>query len=39
MAVKGEVLPEAPYPNWTAVVVTWLSGFDFKIKVFVRIPG
>jgi enamine deaminase RidA (YjgF/YER057c/UK114 family) len=39
MKVKGEVFPEAPYPNWTAVGVTWLAGFDFEIKVIARIPG
>jgi enamine deaminase RidA (YjgF/YER057c/UK114 family) len=39
MAVKNEVFPQAPYPNWTAVGVTWLAGFDFEIKVIARIPG
>ena len=39
MAVKGEVFPQAPYPNWTAVGVNWLAGFDFEIKVIARIPG
>ncbi len=38
MQVKGEVFPHAPYPNWTAVGVTWLAGFDFEIKVIARIP-
>lgn len=38
MAVKAEVFPEAPYPNWTAVGVNWLGGFDFEIKVIARIP-
>ncbi|NYZ16999.1 RidA family protein [Azospirillum sp. RWY-5-1] len=38
MTVKGEVFPDAPYPNWTAVGVTWLAGFDFEIKVIARIP-
>ncbi len=38
MAVKSDVFPAAPYPNWTAVGVTWLSGFDFEIKVIARIP-
>ncbi|WP_417826988.1 RidA family protein [Thalassospira povalilytica] len=38
MAVKGAVFDQAPYPNWTAVGVTWLSGFDFEIKVVARIP-
>lgn len=39
MTVKGEVFPQAPYPNWTAVGVTWLAGFDFEIKVIARIPS
>ena len=38
MAVKSEVFPEAPYPNWTAIGVNWLAGFDFEIKVIARIP-
>lgn len=39
MEVKKTVFPEAPYPNWTAVGVTWLSGFDFEIKVIARVPA
>ncbi|WP_232493798.1 RidA family protein [Novosphingobium kaempferiae] len=39
MAVKAEVFPEQPYPNWTAIGVNWLAGFDFEIKVIARIPG
>ncbi len=38
MAVKAEIFPDAPYPNWTSVGVNWLAGFDFEIKVIVRIP-
>ena len=38
LAVKNAVFPAAPYPNWTAVGVTWLAGFDFEIKVIARIP-
>ncbi len=38
MEVKNEVFPKAPYPNWTAVGVNWLAGFDFEIKVIARIP-
>lgn len=38
MTVKNEVFPDAPYPNWTAVGVNWLAGFDFEIKVIARIP-
>ena len=39
MAVKKENFPQAPFPNWTAVGVNWLSGFDFEIKVTARIPS
>ncbi|KXJ56529.1 MAG: enamine deaminase RidA [Thalassospira sp. Nap_22] len=38
MEVKDAIFDQAPYPNWTAVGVTWLSGFDFEIKVIARIP-
>lgn len=38
MAVKQAIFSKAPYPNWTAVGVTWLAGFDFEIKVIARIP-
>ena len=38
MEVKNEVFPRAPYPNWTALGVTWLAGFDFEVKVIARIP-
>lgn len=38
MVVKNEVFPKAPYPNWTAIGVNWLAGFDFEIKVIARIP-
>ena len=38
-AVKNEIFKQGPYPNWTAVGVTWLSGFDFEIKVIARIPS
>lgn len=37
-----QVVPEywgvAPYPSLTAVGVTWLSGFDFEIKVVAKLP-
>jgi len=39
MTVKNDVFPDAPYPNWTAVGVNWLAGFDFEIKVVARVPG
>ena len=38
MAVRSRVIGEPPYPNWTAVGVTWLAGFDFEIKVIARLP-
>ncbi len=38
MAVKAKAFGEPPYPNWTAVGVNWLAGFDFEIKVIARIP-
>ncbi|PUW09342.1 hypothetical protein B8W44_04585 [Cronobacter sakazakii] len=36
--VKRVFSPAPPYPNWTAVGVNWLAGFDFEIKVIARIP-
>lgn len=39
MAVKNRTFSEPPYPNWTAIGVNWLAGFDFEIKVIARIPG
>ena len=38
LALKSEAFPEKPYPNWTAIGVNWLAGFDFEIKVIARIP-
>ncbi|PZR92417.1 MAG: hypothetical protein DI537_13560 [Stutzerimonas stutzeri] len=37
-AVRDKVIGGPPYPNWTAVGVSWLAGFDFEIKVIARIP-
>lgn len=37
VAVRDEVIGDPPYPNWTAVGVNWLAGFDFEIKVVARI--
>ncbi|SFP83085.1 Enamine deaminase RidA, house cleaning of reactive enamine intermediates, YjgF/YER057c/UK114 family [Mesorhizobium sp. NFR06] len=37
-AVRLKAFGEAPYPNWTAVGVNWLAGFDFEIKVIARLP-
>lgn len=39
MTVKSEVFPQAPYPNWTAIGVNWLAGFDFEVKVIARVPN
>lgn len=39
MKVKADVFPAAPYPNWTAVGVTWLAGFDFEVKVIARVAN
>ncbi|MFA6113859.1 MAG: RidA family protein [Sphingomonas sp.] len=39
MAVRAAEIGAPPYPNWTAVGVTWLAGFDFEIKVIARIPA
>ncbi|WP_026358582.1 RidA family protein [Aureimonas ureilytica] len=38
MEVKSKAFPQTPYPNWTAIGVNWLAGFDFEIKVIARIP-
>lgn len=38
MEVKKRHFASKPYPNWTAVGVNWLAGFDFEIKVIARIP-
>lgn len=38
MAVKNRIFPNPPYPNWTAIGVNWLAGFDFEIKVIARVP-
>ena len=35
---KERAFPDRPYPNWTAVGVTWLSGFVLEIKAVARIP-
>lgn len=38
MPIKERYFHKKPYPNWTAVGVTWLAGFDFEIKVVARVP-
>jgi enamine deaminase RidA (YjgF/YER057c/UK114 family) len=37
LRVRAEQIGEPPYPNWTAVGVNWLAGFDFEINVIARI--
>jgi enamine deaminase RidA (YjgF/YER057c/UK114 family) len=39
MSVKDEVFVGPDYPNWTAIGVTWLSGFQFEIKAIARVPA
>lgn len=39
MKVRTSEIGDPPYPNWTAVGVNWLAGFDFEIKVIARIPS
>ncbi|WP_279359030.1 RidA family protein [Methylobacterium indicum] len=39
MRVRDRAIGAAPYPNWTAVGVTWLAGFAFEIKAIARIPA
>jgi enamine deaminase RidA (YjgF/YER057c/UK114 family) len=39
LSVKDQVFSKKPYPNWTAVGVNWLAGFDFEIKVIARLPA
>lgn len=36
--IRSTIFAERPWPNWTAVGVNWLAGFDFEIKVIARIP-
>jgi enamine deaminase RidA (YjgF/YER057c/UK114 family) len=38
LSVKDKVFPKEPYPNWTAVGVNWLAGYDFEIKVIAHSP-
>lgn len=38
LEAKTRAFPDKPYPNWTAVGVNWLGGFDFEIKVIARLP-
>ncbi len=36
--VVNEYWGDAPYPTLTGVGVTWLSGFQFEIKVIAKLP-
>ncbi|UQN09371.1 RidA family protein [Deinococcus sp. QL22] len=36
--IRLQAFGDPPYPNWTAVGVNWLAGFDFEIKVIARLP-
>lgn len=36
--VRMQFMGTQPYPNWTAIGVNWLAGFDFEIKAIARIP-
>jgi len=38
MTLRDRAIGAPPYPNWTAVGVTWLAGYDFEIKVIARVP-
>jgi enamine deaminase RidA (YjgF/YER057c/UK114 family) len=38
-ALRLKIMGGAPYPAWTAIGVNWLAGFDFEIKVIVRLPS
>ena len=38
MAVRSKAIGNPRNPNWTAVGVNWLAGFDFEIKVIARLP-
>ncbi|TCK33381.1 enamine deaminase RidA (YjgF/YER057c/UK114 family) [Paraburkholderia sp. BL8N3] len=37
--IRKRAFGNGPLPNWTAVGVNFLSGFDFEIKVIARIPA
>ncbi|MFB6451249.1 RidA family protein [Bradyrhizobium tunisiense] len=39
MKVRSAEIGDPPFPNWTAVGVTWLAGFDFEIKAIAHIPS
>ena len=37
-SIVPEYWGDAPYPTLTGVGVTWLSGFQFEIKVIAKLP-
>ena len=37
-AIRLKAIGDPPHPNWTAVGVNWLAGFDFEIKAIAHIP-
>jgi enamine deaminase RidA (YjgF/YER057c/UK114 family) len=39
LQLKSRTFDKQPYPNWTAVGVNWLAGFEFEIKAIARIPS
>lgn len=38
LQVKDRIFSAPPFPNWTAIGVNWLAGFNFEIKVIARLP-
>lgn len=38
LQIKDRIFSAPPFPNWTAIGVNWLAGFDFEIKVIARLP-
>jgi enamine deaminase RidA (YjgF/YER057c/UK114 family) len=38
-AVAADYWGDAPYPTVTAIGATWLAGFQFEIKVVVKLPA
>jgi enamine deaminase RidA (YjgF/YER057c/UK114 family) len=38
LEAKSRHFYQKPYPNWTAIGVNWVGGFDFEIKVIARVP-
>jgi enamine deaminase RidA (YjgF/YER057c/UK114 family) len=38
VTVRNKFITGPVYPNWTAVGVNWLNGFDFEMKIVARVP-